>query len=704
VRGIWAAVLLGAFCFASHVPAAAAEPPGDSTPLVVVGAVGISWTESLPDTTAVLRERGAWLANMSTRTRQEHPCGVDTWQLLRPITGAATQSGDPKPEGAAIQTPSQAAAEDTIEGPTQIPSQTTMQAQTEGPAQTAGPEGVLAVGAGAWIAADGLASAPVKAQMPASAEELANLVDDNLNSGASLVVVDAGSEPDTPLELIDQRIAAVAAAGSARVMVVTVCHPPPRQFGMSAYIDPAQAGAQSNPDGWSLLSSPTTRHRGLITVGDLADLAAGKLGATGKVSVSPAPPGAPWADLLVDDANHAWSAAYMMGPSYIALIASSLLAFLPAAAFALTKRRRWPVAWARACLFIAATAPAVFLVNLFPWWRAGPPGSLPVLLTFAAISYTLAAIITVAATLLLRRWRPIGPPAGVAAVVVGVIVLDATSSSFLGWGAPFGPNPIHGGRFFGIPNVEFAFLTAAALVLTALVLGAWFKRWNRWAWLATGVMGCGLTVIDSAPQFGADLGGSPVILPAFALFGFIASGRRLGVKPLLASAALGVVAFAAVTFFDWLRGPDQWTHAGAFGQDLVQGGVMDVIVRKGLNSVFLTVLFAPLVGGLVLVGVWTWRRIKGTADMAAYRKAVPLAGACLAGQIPLAVLGALLNDAGMAGIAMGLGLGLLLLLAAAPPPASLTGPGGVLGGDFDAAGTDSEQDIPVLGSPVQLGP
>jgi hypothetical protein len=282
----------------------------------------------------------------------------------------------------------------------------------------------------------------------------------------------------------------------------------------------------------------------------------------------------------------------------------------------------------------------------------------------------MAGLITAVALALPRRWRPTGPPAFVAAVTVAVIAVDAMSSSSLGWGAPMGPNPVHGGRFFGIPNVEFAYLTAAALVLATFLLAATARAPRRLTsvfWGVTALIGVGLTVIDSAPQFGADVGGSFVILPSFAMFALQGARIRLTPWRIAGAGFLGVAAFGAVTLGDWLRGPDRWTHAGAFGEGMMEGQGGDVIVRKALSSLVMSGRSLPIVVPLILVGVWTWRRIRGTQDVAEYRRAVPLAGACLVGLTTMAVVGGVANDSGIAGMAMGYGLALLLLLAAAPP-------------------------------------
>jgi hypothetical protein len=258
----------------------------------------------------------------------------------------------------------------------------------------------------------------------------------------------------------------------------------------------------------------------------------------------------------------------------------------------------------------------------------------------------------------------------VATATVALVVIDVATGNALGWGTPTGPNPIHGGRFFGLPNIGFAYLAVAALLLTGFALGRLklAHAASRAVFvLVTAVVAVALTVIDAAPALGADLGGAVAIIPAFAVFALVALRVRLSPWRLVAAVGAGLAAFGAAIVLDWWRGPEQWTHAGAFLEGVLNGEGGDVIVRKGLNALLLTGLAAPLAVGLAIFGRWVWRRLRATEEARAYRRAVPLARAMAGGLAALTALGALANDSGLGGMALGLALATPLLLAAAGP-------------------------------------
>jgi hypothetical protein len=233
---------------------------------------------------------------------------------------------------------------------------------------------------------------------------------------------------------------------------------------------------------------------------------------------------------------------------------------------------------------------------------------------------------------------------------------------------------VHGARFFGIPNVEFAYFATAALVLVTLA-GGWAIRGDRpeprsrrrlVAWTAG--IGIPVSVVDAAPWWGADLGGAVAIIPAFAALALAGLGVRLTWKRLLGIGALGAATFVVVAVGDWLRGPERWTHAGAFVEAMAHGDGWDVIFRKAINALILTGAALPVLVPLAVLAVWAWRRVHATPDVADYRRTVPLTGAFLAAFATLSVLGAVANDSGLGGTGMGLTLAGPALLAAAPLP------------------------------------
>jgi hypothetical protein len=480
-----------------------------------------------------------------------------------------------------------------------------------------------------------------------------------------LVLVDIGTGDGTALAALDRQVGLIAAAvPEARLAMVSLCDPDRREFGIGAIGAPkATPQSTQGPAVWSVPTSTTTRHDGLVTLADFAALTP----ADALLAAShPEPPGRSRIAALAADARHAVLAAAIAPWTYAALGIAGFAALIPLVPFARSGHLPARAAWARIWLIIGALPVATLLANLVPWWRTGPAG-----LTFALIAGTMAVLTCLAALALPRRLRPAGPPAVVAGVTFAAVAIDAATGNSLGWGAPLGPNLVLGRRYFGIPNVEFALLAASALVLIALALSGFRLRSVRervaFALIAA-AMGVGATVVDAAPTLGADLGGSAAIIPSFAVFAMVGLHVRFSWRRASGVVGLGGAVFAAVALVDWRRGPGAWTHAGAFVEGLLGGEGGDVIVRKALSSLMLTAVALVLAIPLGVVAVRWWRAVRHTEGVRNYRLAIPLAGACLAGLTAMVALGAVVNDSGLAGTSMGFALAGPLLLAAAPPP------------------------------------
>ena len=113
-------------------------------------------------------------------------------------------------------------------------------------------------------------------------------------------------------------------------------------------------------------------------------------------------------------------------------------------------------------------------------------------------------------------------------------------------GSVAGYSPLVAGRFAGIGNVAFGVYAAAALLGTALLVGAPAPRRRLPVLLAAGLVA---VVVDGAPPWGSDVGGVLALLPALRR-ARPAAHRRAGCRrrgspsPALAAAAV-VTAFAA---------------------------------------------------------------------------------------------------------------------------------------------------------------
>jgi hypothetical protein len=86
--------------------------------------------------------------------------------------------------------------------------------------------------------------------------------------------------------------------------------------------------------------------------------------------------------------------------------------------------------------------------------------------------------------------------------------------------------------------------------------------------------------IDGYPQWGADGGGPPALLPGLAYLVLAILGIRMTWRR---AALIGLVTaglFLLVAFLDSLRPTEQQSHLGRFFEALLNGGAWDIIVRQ----------------------------------------------------------------------------------------------------------------------------
>jgi len=246
---------------------------------------------------------------------------------------------------------------------------------------------------------------------------------------------------------------------------------------------------------------------------------------------------------------------------------------------------------------VAALPVASYLANLVPWWRSGSPG----LVLWALV---VAIALALGALALLGPWRRhlLSPIVVVAGFTSLVLVADVLTGATLQVSALMGVQPLVGGRFYGFNNSSFALHASASILVAMCAAEPLARRGHRWPAAAlVAVIGVTATVLDGHPSIGADFGGPPALIPAFAILVLLTlevriTWRRLGL-------VLGVSALLAISFsvLDWLRPPEQRTHLGNFIQTVLDGGLWNVIARKAGQN--LTNLFGSTLTLLAIAGV-----------------------------------------------------------------------------------------------------
>ena len=288
----------------------------------------------------------------------------------------------------------------------------------------------------------------------------------------------------------------------------------------------------------------------------------------------------------------------------------------------------------------AAGAAATYLANVLPSWQAEHP--VPSLLVAISLA---GALLTTAAFIGPWRRHPFGPAGAVSALSAIVLVGDLLAGAPLQLASLAGYSPIVAGRFVGFGNLAFAIFGTAMLLATAALVSDRSTRVTSWI-----VVGMAVTAVavDGAPVLGSDFGGVIALVPAFGTLWLMSTGRHVSWRRLLALLGAGFLVVGVIATLDYLRPPETRTHLGRFVQSLLDGDAAVIVQRKlEANLSLLTNSVLTLMVPLVLVFLaFLVRRPSGLLPWTFVR--VPTLRAGLFAVLVLGVVGALVNDSGVA--------------------------------------------------------
>lgn len=441
-------------------------------------------------------------------------------------------------------------------------------------------------------------------------------------------------------ELIDG-----AHQAGATVIVAGISQPEYRRATLHAVV---VTGADIGP---SILSSPSTSREPFSQVIDIAPTALSILDEDRPSSMvgqvmrttprdGPLQDAAAWFERESIGASlHVWmSSRFFSVLSWIGVLAAVLFGFLLLRPGAPLHR-----GWAALAVAVGMLAPASFLANVIPWWRAERP-------SYALIGALVGCWVLLTAVAVLGPWRRYrsGPMLAGCLMTTVMLGVDVLTGSNLQLNSPLGYNAIVAGRFLGFGNITYAIFAATALTLVAaacrLVGGD-----RRLVYLVVGSAGIALVALVGAPGVGTDFGGVVALVPALILLAFIASGTRISRTRLVLAMGAGVVAVLGVAVADYLRPEDQRTHLGRFVGQVLDGTAMTVIERKlqanyrVLTGSVLTLLCVVLI--VLCVIAWRSRR-SGAREYVARHDPYVRAGAVAV--VVMAFVGFAVNDSGIA--------------------------------------------------------
>ncbi len=677
-------------------------------PVIVIGTSGVRWDDVSPTATPHLWSllvHGSQSA-MTIRNVRRAACPVDGWLALSAGSRAVDLPADPGTLCRRVPSPGSQGYSAVVTGWSgyvayanngDFGSKLGLLADQ----LTQGHVSYAAIGPGAAIAlassADGVVHGAYTA-VPADAGALTAAVTAALTN-AKVVVVDAGdvrdpvdlstTDPDSQsgpraqqVAAIDERVGAVQAAAPANATVIVASladsgiTPHLQVLGITGPTPAGDTPASYLP---SLLGSESTRQNGLVQVTDLVPTVLDLVGITPPndlpgaailpISTTATPLAARRQKLLDLDAA-AIHIQSLVPPFFNGLVIAQILLY---GAGTLALRRQWGgpagrtrvlAMLRRAAIIFSAVPVATFLANLVPWWRASDQ-------LLAIVGAVCVGTLLIAGVAMLGPWRDrrLGPLGFIGGITAAVLAVDVATGSRLQMSSLMGLQPLIGGRFYGLGNVEFALFASGTLMLAISLADAALKLGRRrLAVVIVVLIGAFTVVIDGTPGLGTDFGGPPATIPAFLLMALLVAGVRINVKRLLLIGAVTLAVMVVLSIADWLRPAADQTHLGRFVQTLINGGAWDVVSRKAianwtiLTSSWLTVL-VPF--GAVFIGAILMRPVAWGAP--ALQRTYEAAPALKSGLISLCVLMAIgfaANDSGTAIPAIGAVLVIPLLIAA----------------------------------------
>ena len=661
----------------AQVPAAAA----DASPVVLIGTGGITWTDVSPEQTPALWSflRDGSSAALSVRSVNTNTCPVDGWLSLSAGQRAAAPGPGGSPERSKTDPcpPIPAVESGFVPGWNDYVRAAAAKKFDSRPGlfgEHLASNGtcVQAVGPGGGVGA-ALTSGAVPRYAAFAPEALTGAL-----ASCPVTLVDVGSVRD-PEEVAEGEKAPATSraeqvkAVDARIQQVLEAAPGGADIVVASLSD---AGAQERlrlvaakgPHyGSGTLKSASTRQTGLVQA---ADLTVSLISAAG-VEVPRELGGKPLHRVPADsnaeslaqerlralvDYDQASHEVHSLVPPFFNAVVYSQLAIYALVLvvwkrdFGSAETRTRLLRTVRVVGVAAAAVPAAtFLANLLPWWRF----PVPMLAVVASVALFVTAISTIA---LLGPWGRslLGPMAAVSASTMVVLALDVMTGSRLQLSSLMGLQPVVGGRYYGMGNTTFALFGTATILLCIAVSDRFVRRGQPvLAAVVVAAVGLGAVFVDGAPFWGADGGGPPALLPGLAYLVLAILGVRMTWKRGAIIGGVTAGLFLLVAFLDSLRAPDSQSHLGRFFDSIINGGALDIIVRKGQQN--LSILFgnyklALLVPVALVFVIYVLARPTSWGSRALQRSfdSAPTLRPGLIALLVTLTIGFLINDSGVA--------------------------------------------------------
>lgn len=342
-----------------------------------------------------------------------------------------------------------------------------------------------------------------------------------------------------------------------------------------------------------LLTSPSTRKPGLVTVSDIAPTVMALLGVRPPAGMAGRPirrvrdsnPSESLLRMNLDACLQAQRQSAMRGASVAqsVVVAIVTLALLLSASPALRRHASW-------IALVPAALPLVML-HLPLFYSGGVIGAVAWLVT-------LTPLVVLACALMFRS--PMRALAWICAALVLSLVVDVARGAPLISSSIAGYSMVEGARYYGIGNELAGTLIGAALIGLGIILSGSGPRIGRPGILAAAVLGLVFVTIGGS-GLGANAGGAASAAPAIVVMLLVRRGWKPGGHGLLLVLLVSALVVGGLFALDAARSGGAQSHIGrAAGMVAADGsaGIIEVARRK-------------LALNLMLVGSSLWSRLLG---------------------------------------------------------------------------------------------
>ncbi len=231
-----------------------------------------------------------------------------------------------------------------------------------------------------------------------------------------------------------------------------------------------------------------------------------------------------------------------------------------------------------------------------------------------SVLFVVVAIALVLFSLLLARNRNIDPLIILCMATVFGILLDTVTGGYLQKYAVLSYDPMGGARYYGIGNEYMGVLLGASIVGISLFVQR-LQNHTTFQYLLTGIIFISVLAVLGSPRWGSNFGGFTASLIAF-IFTFLRL-LRIRMSPRNILIAIGVVGLLCVGVFilDYLRPAELRSHFGQFAASIHKSGfsaIKEVVVRKiSMNYKLIrsTVWTRVLLSSLLALGILFYRPV-----------------------------------------------------------------------------------------------